>query len=381
LTVTTAASDLDRLSRALGRLLGRDAAALHDGFSPATDADLPGLMRLRAAVLGPELVWDDQAFLLWRYYGRGGPGAPANVLWVLRDNKGQPQSCLGVEPQMLHVGTDLVPAARFMDVMVDPKIKSLGIGAWMNLVLQQKYEVCLAVGATRDSYNLVRRVFAPLPDRHSWKLLVRSDDFLRRNTPRLARVPGVSVIADAALGLGRYALSRGYGIGMDVSRIDDLAGLETAVAELDQSMAAVGWTFSQRTAPYLSWRYLRNTRRHYRLWAARRRGRLVGLLVARMVAGRGELVDWLWDARLTEPWRSQVIVALFARAAESLASEGATTVWTRTLGAPGEDAAVRLTMRRRKERDTVAVHAQTPGRLAALTSARWFLSLGDSDDD
>ncbi|HEY0707858.1 MAG TPA: hypothetical protein VGG33_13730, partial [Polyangia bacterium] len=114
---------------------------------------------------------------------------------------------------------------------------------------------------------------------------------------------------------------------------------------------------------------------------AHRQGRLVGLLVTRMVAGRGELVDWLWDARAAEPGRSQIITALFARAAEDLARQGATTVWTRTLGAPGEQAAVRLVMRRRKERDTVAITTSSPGRLAALTSAQWFLSLGDSDDD
>ncbi|HEY0705191.1 MAG TPA: hypothetical protein VGG33_00235, partial [Polyangia bacterium] len=370
----TPASDLDRLSRALGRLLGRDAAALHESFVAATVADLPGLLRLRASVLGPEMTWDDEAFLRWRYFGAGGPGAPANVLWVLHDNAGQPQSCLGVEPQALHVGTDMVAAGRFMDVMVEPKIKSLGVGAWMNLVLQQKHEVSLAVGATKDSYNLIRRVFSPLPDRHSWKLLVRSEDFLKRNTPRLARIPGVSVLADAALGVGRYALARGYGLGLEVAPLSNLNGLETAVAELDQSMAAVGWTFSQRTAAYLSWRYLRNTRRHYQLWGAHRQGRLVGLLVTRMVAGRGELVDWLWDARAAEPGRSQIITALFARAAEDLARQGATTVWTRTLGAPGEEAAVRLVMRRRKERDTVAINTSSPGRLAALTSARWFLS-------
>lgn len=375
------ASDLDRLSRVLARLLGRDAAALHEGFSPATLADVPGLLRLRAQVLGAELSWDDEAYLRWRYFDRAGVGAPANLLWVMRDGAGLVQSALGVEPLALHVGTDVVPAARFMDVMVEPRWKGLGVGAWMNLVLQQRHEVSLAVGATSDSYNLIRRVFSPLPDRHSWKMLVRSEDFLRRNTPRLAGLPGISRLADAALGVGRYALARGFGLGLDVAPMANLAGQDAAVAELDRAMAAVGWTFSERTAAYLSWRYLRNPRRRYQLWGAYRKGRLVGLLVVRMVAGRGELVDWMWDARLEQPWRARIIPALFARAAERLAREGATTVWMRTLGAPGEVAASRLGMRPRKERDTVALVTRTPGRLAALSGARWFLSLGDSDDD
>jgi hypothetical protein len=367
-------------------------------FSPATSDDLTSIMKLRQGVLGAELSWDDAAYLRWRYLGAPngasnghnptGPlgsaerdGRPANTLWTFRAPDGEVQGVLGIEPLSLHVGGERWPVARYMDVMVEPRLNGLGLGAWMNLMLQERHEIGLAVGATKDSYNLVRRVFHPLAERRSWKLLVRSEDFLRRKTPRLAAVPGLTALADAALGVGRLSLSRGFAFGLEVEPLTSLAGLDDEVDALDASMAAAGLVFTQRSAAYLAWRYLRNPRRRYHLLAARRLGRLAGLLVTRNVGGRGELVDWIWDERLPEAERTQVLSALFARAIEHLARGEASTVWTRTVGLPGERAAAWAGMRRRTERDTVAITAQSPGRVAALASARWFLTLGDSDDD
>ncbi len=339
------------------------------------------MLALRARVLARELTWDDEAFLRWRYFSEPAAAAPDNRLFLVRGKEGEVLGSLGIEPQRLHLNGEVIPAARFMDIMVDPRVHGMGLGAWMNLALQDRNDVGLAIGATNDSYNLVRRVFQPLPERHSWKLLVRSHDFLARRTPRLAEVPGIARGADALLGAGRIALALGFSIGLEIDRLHGLGREEGAIADMDRSMARSGFTFSQRTAGYLAWRYLANPRRRYQIWGARRRGKLVGLLVSRSVAERGELVDWMWDADQPESERIRVLCALFASAIDHLARQGAVTVWLRTLGSPGEAAASRVGMRQRQERDTVAFAAREPGRARELGQARWFLTLGDSDDD
>lgn len=373
-----ASADLVRLTRVLARLLARSEADVRAAFTPAVAADLPSLLQLRQSVLGRELVWNDEAYLRWRYFAPPELTAPANVLWVYRDPAGAVVGSLGVEPLALHVGAERVVAHRFMDVMVEPRMNGLGLGAWMNLELHERYDVGLAVGATKDSYNLVRRVFHPLPERRSWKTLIRSEDFLARHVPRLSRVPGVRRAADSALAIAR----RGWRHRPRGIRIEAVSALDPgAVAALDASMAAAGHTFSERSADYLTWRYLRNPRRRYRIWQARREGRVVGLLVGRTLERRGELVDWLWDAGAPEPQRSENLRALFRHAIEELAEDTVLTVWTRTLGSFGEQIAADCGLALRQDRDTVAVQARSPARRAQLLSARWFLTLGDSDDD
>jgi hypothetical protein len=289
--------------------------------------------------------------------------------------------CLGLEPVELHVGGELVPAHRYMDVMVQPRWNGLGLGAWMNLVLQRRYPVGIVVGATRDSYNLIRRVFYVLPERHSWKLLVRSEDYLRRKAPRLSAVPGAAHIVNSVLGLWRRRLNLRRSRQVQIESLASPASEQAAIDHLDRSMASTGLAFERRTAAYLEWRYRTNPRRDYRFWAARRDGKLQGLLITRAVKGRGELVDWLWDATAPEQERSLLLTALFLHGIAQLATSGVTMAWTRTLDPFSEQIAARVGLRRRPDRDTVGVYAHAPARQEQLGGARWFLTLGDSDDD
>lgn len=368
------------MRRVLARFMNRTEAELEEAFTEASLQDIPALLALRATVLGEELTWDDQAYLRWRYFERG-PNAPDNRLWVFRDREGQVLGCLGLEPVELHLGGELVPAQRYMDVMVQPRWNGLGLGAWMNLVLQRRHPVGIVIGATRDSYNLIRRVFHILPERHSWKLLVRSEGYLRRNSPRLARVPGMASLVDSALKVWRRGFDLRRSGGVEIQPLANPLTEAVGIDRLDRSMAASGMAFERRTAAYFEWRYLKNPRRPYRFWAARRAGALGGLLITRTVKGRGELVDWLWDAAAPEPERSQLLTALFLHGIAQLAPEGVATAWTRTLDPFSEGIAARAGMRLRPDRDTVGVYAHEPGRQAQLAGARWFLTLGDSDDD
>jgi hypothetical protein len=368
------------MRRVLARLMGRTETELEAAFERATRGDLPSLLALRAQVLGAQLTWDDEAYLRWRYFDRL-ETAPDNHLWVFRDRSGEVLGCLGVEAVELQVGGELVPAHRYMDVMVQPRWNGLGLGAWMNLVLQGRYPVGFVVGATRDSYNLIRRVFHILPERHSWKLLVRSEDYLRRTTPRLARVPGAALVANSALGLWRRGFNLRRSAGVQIEPLTSPVIEEAAISALDRSMASTGLTFERRTAAYLDWRYRTNPRRQYRFWAARREGQLRGLLITRAVEDRGELVDWLWDATAPEQDRLELLTALFLHGIAHLAPTGVTMAWTRTLDPFSEQIAARAGMRLRPDRDTVGVYAHSPARQEQLASARWFLTLGDSDDD
>jgi hypothetical protein len=368
------------MRRVLARMMGRTETELEEAFVEASLRDLSSLLALRAVVLGEELTWNDEAYLRWRYFDRM-ETAPDNRIWVFRDRSGEVLGCLGIEPVELHVGGELVAAHRYMDVMVQPRWNGLGLGAWMNLVLQRRYPVGFVVGATRDSYNLIRRVFHILPERRSWKLLVRSEEYLRRKTPGLARVPGAARVANTALGLWRRGFNLRRSSWVQIEPLANPVSEEAAIAALDLSMASIGLTFERRTARYLEWRYLVNPRRSYRFWAARRDGKLRGLLITRAVKDRGELVDWLWDATAPEPERSALLTALFLHGIAHLAPSGVAMAWTRTLDSFSEEVAARSGLRLRPDRDTVGMYAHSPARQEQLAGARWFLTLGDSDDD
>lgn len=361
--------------------MGRSEAELEAAFEQATLADIPQLMSLRSEVLGRELTWDDDAYLRWRYFERG-EGAPDNALWVFRDRDGGVLGTLAVEPLQLHLAGELCPAFRYMDVMVRPRMNGLGLGAFMNLVLQRRYPVGMVVGATRDSYNLIRRVFRALPERHSWKALIRSEDYLQRNAPRLSRFPGMKALFNSALDLRRRSFDLRRSSKVKIEPLEDPLTETVGIAALDESLARSGACFQRRTAAYFRWRYLGNPRRRYSFWAARRDdGQLRGLLVTRAVLRRGELVDWLWDAGAPESEKVQLLTALFLHGIAHLAPEGVLTAWTRTLDPFSEQVAARAGLRLRPDRDTVAVYAHSAARQLQLEQARWFLTLGDSDDD
>lgn len=269
---------LAQTSRLVARALGLTPAELMAGFRTATLDDLPRMLDLRARVLGQELDWDDQAYLLWRYrLGRAGQGG--GDCWVLL-RQSELIGMVGTQDMVLRCGAEASPALSLMDIMIQPTLEDAGLGAWLNLVLQERSDTTLAIGANPNSIGMVSRLFDTLPNRRSHIHPIRLGDFLGKRIP-VPVLPGLAaLLLEPLLRLGRAALLAPGTQGIQVRRMARFDHtLEALDAQLARSASLVHCT---RTAEQLNWRLLDNPRAPCEVWGAWSQGQLVGYIATRL---------------------------------------------------------------------------------------------------
>lgn len=358
-------------------------AALDEGFGEAAVADLPALLALRRRVIGDaDLTWDDRAYLAWRFgLDPERPGAPpGSRLFVLRRG-GEILGTIGVEEVVFDGPTGSVLAWRLLDLMVEPAINGVGLGAWLNLAVFERNPVAIAMGASDQAIGLVNRMFRRLPDRPTWVAALDASPLISR-APGLGRVPGLATAGSFGLSMYRKLRARGGASNLELVPIESAAALGDRVERLGASMAASGLFVARRTAEKLAWRFLANPRRDYRILIAEHRGRAAAALVTRRrSADSGDIADLVWDATLPGDERDRVLTTAIARVLDGFAAEGAVKARVMAYDAVTGGVLKRLGFVRRPERAPFAIRAADPAQTDALAAAKWFITYGDSDGD
>lgn len=367
----------ERLAPYVGKALGLSDEGLAAACRPATEAEIPQILALRGAV-DPQIWWDDEAFVRWRYFSRPteAGGAP---YWVFVKD-GEVLAACGLEPITLAVDACLVSAVRTLDIMVRPDLDGLGLGVFMNLALFRQFPVTLVTGSNDRSHQLLTRMFHHTADLRFWKMPLRGAAVLDARlggglASKLASLP-----ADVVL-TGWRALSKTAALSGIV--VKEMPGFDQRVTELSRRCEAHSKLMVRRSDEYLNWRFVRNPRCRYRLLAAFQGERLEGYLLARFNMARpnprreAEIVDWLAAPR---PDGLSVLPTLVQAAVEVLHEQGAgivTCAAAADVAEPLESSGFRF---RENERLPFFVRAADPALHARLSVGEdWFLTRGDID--
>lgn len=301
-----AVPSLDKTSKVLARALKVTPEDLLSSFRLATLADLPQILGLRAQVLGADITWDDEAYLLWRYrFGREGLRGGDCLVVVLN---GQLLGLIGTEDITLRWADTAVSGIRVMDILIQPELSGIGLGVWISQVLQARHALVLAVGANPNSKGLVTRIFDVLPNRRVWVCPIRLDQFLAKRLPHAALAwPGARLGNAVMWGVRAW----GVGPGRQGVAVEQVKTLPEDLDALLRKAVGPGLVDVVRSRERLAWR-LDTPRSRFEVWLARRQGELVGLMVTRRDAhGDGEFVWTVMDLVLDRGCQLAAGKALF----------------------------------------------------------------------
>ena len=257
---------LEQTTRLVARALGMTPQQLQANLRIATLTDLPAVLNLRSRILANKLDWDDSAYLTWRYRLGANSGGQGD-LWVL-ERQGQLLAVVGTEDLQAQWQNHRWTARSTMDIMVEPDLGDIGLGAWLNLSLQNKNaDLVLAIGSNPHSFGLVKRLFDELPNRRSFVYPLRFDHLLAKHMPFKAAIRPVAALSQWALKVSRRLL---LGSTPNRYRIEAVShmnpdwrqGLDALLAHPPHPLHL----HLQRTAAYLDWRVLQNPKGAGRLW-------------------------------------------------------------------------------------------------------------------
>lgn len=362
----------------VSQAFGLTMEELERAYRPAIESDLPRVLALRQAV-APNIWWDDEAFVRWRYLGR--KTIEGTIPYWVFELGGEIIGACGLEPVMLVVDGNPVHAVRTMDIMVRPDVDGRGLGTFMNLMLFRQFPVTLVTGSNASSHQLLSRMYHHTLDLVFWKTLIASREIIEQ---RLKAGPVSGVIAagaDVVLRIMRQRRRATPPPGIDVQQ---MSRFDAQVDALSYVFEQPGRIIVRRSAEYLNWRFVDNSRCRYRLFGAFAEGILQGYVVTRLNLNRpnprreGEIVDWL--ARGAAGPKSS-LPALLTAAVEDLVSAGAGFVTCAAHGAEIEAAADSSGFRFREgQRIPFFVRASSSTLHRRLSSAPgWFLTRGDLD--
>lgn len=313
------ALSLERTTKLVSRALGMTPDALTAGLRPATPADLDAVLTLRREVLAEELIWDDAAYLRWRYqFGPSGQGL--GVCWVC--TRGDDViGMIGIERLSLRAGAQQRDVHSVMDIMVRPDLDGSGLGVWINQSVCDRLGCVLAIGSNPNSKGVVARTFEPLPDRRSFTHPLHMGHFLaRRLSPRWLAWSLAGVADGLLMGL-RIGLLWLTSLWVSVVKADQLGPEVELLLERAQRSHRVE---VQRSVAGLSQRLLRNPRSHCEVWLAREDGQLTGLMAARRVPMDDGRRGWqIMDVVLAPGNEGVTLRALLARVTAHGFREGA----------------------------------------------------------
>jgi hypothetical protein len=262
---------LEKVTSLLARVLKITPEALCNAFAPAQIDQLPAILAFRSDHYGQALPWDDAAYLRWRYdFSKNTAADNSNCLWVLCIN-GQILGAIGVDHVRLRQAGNSHTVKNPLDLLVKAELDGFGLGVWMSLMLEKRYPVLFAMGATRHSQAIVKKCFTAMPDLGAWKLLINSREFLSRrlSAPALVRL-GARFI-NAGLSAAVWLRYQRYCRGLRLLPISDFTAQAAALEQLQTSYAQSLVIFRDRSAAFLQWRFMQNPRRAYQalgVWRA-----------------------------------------------------------------------------------------------------------------
>jgi hypothetical protein len=370
---------LAQSTKVLAKRLGYDSEQMLAGFIPAGIEDLEHIISWRTENMPEQPSQDDHGYLRWRYnFGDSiNPGNSKSYLWLLKID-GQILAMMGAQHHILHADGKLHDIAYPLDLLVRKDLNGSGLGAWINLAMQDKYPVLLVIGGgTRESAGLIRRMFHAMPNRKTWKLPLSAEGTLRRLLGNKPLARALSTIADPLLSLRRRLHSelRPYkGI-----RFEAVNHFPDTVGSLSRQWPAED-IYLDRSASFLNWRFMENPGIDYHALLFYRDDQMIGYVVyhfyyatknAQLQAG---IDDLMWQRKGVESEQRQLLQHILTASIRHLIADKARLIILASYGTLADTVLNQLGFRLRDDEQKFSIHCGLPNADYLYDAERWYLS-------
>lgn len=285
---------LQKVSKYVSKGLNINPDELQNCFSPATNNDLDGLIKLRKNFLKGQPLWDDRSYLKWRY-SFDETSNNHNKIWVFKKDNNI-LACLGAEEVTLCINKKKICAHKAMDLLVHPEIEGIGFGAWMTLVFMNEFPTIFATGSTRSSYSMISNLFCEMEHRQTCKLLIRVNSILKRKLKSDVLCNILSIPINLALSIHQNFIYKALPDGYTLKPLNAIP--QQVDAFIDENCNQI---YVQRTKKYLDWRFIQNPRRKFIILGLYVDDKLAGISFSSITNSSinnqkaGFIIDWVYD--------------------------------------------------------------------------------------
>lgn len=351
-------------------------------FVNCQEAHSSALRAFLARTYPPDYVLEvNEALFHWQFRDTPGHHEPGYHLKLALLDK-EIVGCLGFIPVEITMSGQIVRGAWTANWMVDTELRRLGVGVLLMRELMRQFDVVLVVGLSREAHDLLGRMrwtdfgclfrYVCVLDVKAVGCLLETGRFSRFEAGRCQQLPRHTEITVQS-----------------VSRFCDEATLLW-----DAVWGRVG-AGTRRSAEFLNWRYAFHPVFVYRLFEARRAGRLIGFSVYRVEEVRelparvGRIVELVserdQEGHLLEAMQDDARAQGVALLDFFCASQRFSGVLAQCGFLPGEEEpAVRIPIlyqpldRRRTGIPFMAYLGKVQG---AGSTKDWYVTKGDGDQD
>ena len=285
---------LQKVSQYVSKGLNINPDKMQDCFSPATNIDLEGLIELRTNLFESQPLWDDKSYLKWRY-SFDDNSDNHNKIWLFKIDSNI-VACLGVEEVTLCINNRETCAHKLMDLLVKPEIDGKGLGAWMNLIIMNKFPTLLVIGSNKNSYPILSKLFCEMPHRQTFKLLIRANTTLKHKLKSELFSNLLSAPINLALSIYQKILYKDLPDGYTLKPLNSIPEqVDTFIVENRNQI------YVQRTKEYLNWRFIENPRSKFIILGLYLDKQLIGISFSILKNSTindnkdGFIVDWIYD--------------------------------------------------------------------------------------
>ncbi len=364
-----------KISKVLAKSLGVTAEELAQSYSRATASDVADVCELMHLGFGAaENV--SKAVIAWRYFDSSNNSSD---IFVLR-YQGKLIGAIGAEPIKVKVGDHEHEGIIASDIVVHPDHMKRGIGAWMNLYLQEKFPIVIAMGSNENSDTMVRRLFKPMNCRHHFKMLFSIKNYLEiRQWPDFF-VTLASILAVLPLALLRVPFLKSLPSGYTLAWVDNADGLSMFFNDSEyqcRNLSAIS-----RSANYCRWRYDLNPKSQFKILEMRKENRLVGYAVVKdsvkaIMAKDWQLMDWDFLPSYRDKKHLQILFSAVTKFAVKNAAQSLSIMASDELSCTS---LLRTGFSHRASDDGFFLWSQSQVDPSVLNENNWFLSLCDTDE-
>lgn len=287
----------EKVTRIIAKALSITPESLHESFAPAALDELPQIVQFRHDFSHAGDKWHDENYLRWRY-----DFSPlislqenkSNRLWRVKiDNK--ILGIIGLDFAEFYYQGEIKILHNPLDLLVSTDVDGLGFGVWMSLALEQESPFLFAMGATRHSQSILKKLFHPMPDLGAWKLLINTQSFVARKIKN----PMLQILVSKSLNIyERFSIAiklLGKTADCELKEIEEFHPFVIELQEINSSYQHQDLLFRYRSADFLNWRFLHNPRRQYIALGAFAKGQLKAFTVYHIDKNHLDIDD-LWAA-------------------------------------------------------------------------------------
>jgi len=368
-------TQFERLNKAMARALGISPEELIKSFAPANISDIDAICELRQEGFGPHLR-NDKNKMLWRYFSRNPKRSDILVLKL----KNKIVAAVGVEPISVALGGVIHPGVRCADIVVEAALMGKGLGAWMNLYVQNAHSIVTAMGSNKNSNSMVNKLFTPINIRQYLKYPIKSSSYLMRKKSSFWSMARLHKILDIGLYFRRKLHSQLSKVnGYSVQLLEDFASIKN-FASINNGLTA--HNIVVRDAEFIQWRYIDNPVSHFVPFGIFNQKTLVGYAILKRNDTNHSADEWYlmdWQIHPTQN-KKTVLRYLMVQCVEYAAAMGASFVTTLLSDSLSKAAAVDGGFILRYIDAGFYLWANDAISKDIFSETNWFLTFADTDE-